>query len=246
MIDQAFILCAGFGRRLRPYTLETPKPLVKVAGRSLLERTCDQLASYGVKKAVLNTHYLSDQIKSIAPHLPFDKTLVSHEDKILDTGGGIVNALNHLENKPFFVFSGDGLWENAQRQNTLDQMVKSWDEQKMDILILLQPTRSMTLTKAVGDYTILSDDRAVRSLDQTGTHMFTSMRINAPHIFDHHAPGDSFSYLELLDKAEAQGRLYAIEHHGDWHHISTPDDLKRVDQDYEKKETTEQTRSING
>ena len=97
----------------------------------------------------------------------------------------------------------------------------------MDILILLQPVETMTTSKGVGDYTLAPNGLAKRSLDQTGTHMFTSMRINHPRIFDS-APDMPFSYLDLLDKAQAQGRLYGVTHHGVWHHISTPDDLSAV------------------
>lgn len=232
MIDQAFILCAGFGRRLQPHTLTTPKPLTPVNGQSLLTRTCAHLASYGVKRVVLNTHYLAEKIETAAPTLPIETVITSHEHDILNTGGGILNALTHFGGESFFVLSGDGLWENAPHQNTLEKMEGAWNSDKMDILISLQPTASMTLTKGVGDYDITPDGRVTRSLDQTGAHMFTSMRINHPRIFEGYAHDTAFSYLELLDKAERDGRLFSVVHDGDWHHISTPEDLAHVETHY--------------
>jgi MurNAc alpha-1-phosphate uridylyltransferase len=97
----------------------------------------------------------------------------------------------------------------------------------MDILILLQPISTMTLTYGVGDYTLDANGNAKRSLDRSGEYMFTSIRINAPHIFDGHS-AKPFSYLELLDKAEKEGRLFGLVHEGIWHHISTPEDLEKV------------------
>lgn len=246
MIDKAFILCAGFGKRLRPHTLTTPKPLTPVNARSLLARTCDHLNEAGVQTAILNTHYLSEKVQEAASNLPIERAILSHEPDILDTGGGIVAALEHLNGQDFFVLSGDGLWENAPHENTLEQMRGAWNPDIMDILILLQPTQSMVLTRGVGDYDIDENGRAIRSLNQTGTHMFTSMRINSPRIFDGRLKGDKFSYLELLDKAEKQGRLYGITHKGDWHHISTPEDLARVETHYANTEATEKATAING
>jgi len=246
MIDQAFILCAGFGRRLQPHTLTTPKPLTPVAGQSLLSRTCEHLNNFGVKKAVLNTHYLADQIQAAAPHLQINDIAISHEEELMDTGGGISKALANFSGEPFFVLSGDGLWENAPHQNTLAQMSDAWDPNIMDILILLQPKESMRLTKGVGDYHMADNGKLTRAHDQNGTHMFTSMRINHPRIFANAPQNEAFSYLQLLDQAEKEGRLYGIEHAGDWHHISTPEDLARVEQHYSGHITAEKAHIING
>ena len=232
MIDKAFILAAGLGKRLRPYTESTPKPLVKVAGSSLLERTLAHLREAGIREATINLHYLGGQIEQrlapcASPHLSF-----SFEPELLDTGGGIKNALANFKGEDFFVLPGDGLWENGPSGNTLELMRKAWDPTKMDILILLQPLETMALTHGVGDYDIDPETgRASRSRNQSGAYMWTSIRINRSAIFDT-APDGPFSYLTLLDKAEAKGRLYALIHDGDWHHISTPKDLESVDAAY--------------
>lgn len=229
--SKAFILAAGHGTRLRPFTETRPKPLVEVNARTLLDRTLDQLCAAGVRDAVLNTHYLAEQIPA---HLAERNDITLHysaEPELLDTGGGIKAAIHHFD-EAFYVLSGDGLWEG---DDTLRAMAEAWDDRKMDILILLQPIDRMTLTQGVGDYDLDAEGRARRCLDKSGAYMFTSMRINSPRIFDA-APDGAFSYLDLLDEAQEKGRLYGIVHDGDWHHISTPDDLEAVDAVYRRQE----------
>ncbi len=223
MVDKAFILAAGLGTRLRPYTDTMPKPLVEIAGQSLLERSLDQLGEIGVKHCTINTHYMGDQIAARLHTRTTPQITLSHEGQLLDTGGGIKKCLENFNNEPFIVINGDSFCET----NPLQTLMNAWDADKMDILLLLQPVNAMQLTEGVGDYDITPDGHAIRSRDKSGTHMFTSIRINHPRIFEG-TPDDAFSYRDLMDKAEAEGRLYALEHKGHWHHISTPDDLERV------------------
>jgi len=231
--SKAFILAAGLGSRLRPYTDETPKPLVKVNGKTLLDRTLDHLAKASINEIALNTHYFPNQIETTIANRPDFKSHTAFEKELLDTGGGIKNMLNHFDDA-FFVLSGDGLWDNADA-NTLKTMADAWNSETMDILILLQPVKSMTLTQGVGDYTLDDNGLPIRTHDKSGEYMFTSMRINHPRIFEN-TPNDAFSYLALMDKAQSQGRLHAVIHQGDWHHISTPKDLEAVDAAYTRED----------
>lgn len=233
---KAFILAAGFGTRMRPLTNHLPKPLMAVNGQSLLTLTLNHLEEAGVQHVSINTHYLGDEIQSALEGREKPELNIIHEDPILDTGGGIKNALPALGNDAFYVLSGDGLWENVAHQNTLKTMADAWNPEIMDILILLQPTESMHLTTGVGDYDLDKSGKAVRSLNQTGAYMFTSMRINHPRAFDG-TPDGAFSYLDLLDKAQRNGRLYGLIHAGEWHHISTPTDLDAVQSAYAENET---------
>lgn len=229
--DKAFILAAGYGKRLRPYTLERPKPLVEVAGRSLLDRTLDQLNDVGINEAVINLHYLADQIPA---HLADRNDVTFHyskEPELLDTGGGVKNMLQHFE-APFFVTSGDSLLE---AEGALQNMQNVWDPEIMDILILLQPVAVMKLTQGAGDYDLEAEGRLIRSLDKTGEYMFTSIRINHPRIFDG-SPDDAFSYRDLMDQAQQKGRLFGLVNDGDWHHISTPEDFEAVNIAYKAKD----------
>ncbi len=225
-------MAAGFGTRMRPLTLSVPKPLVEINGRTLLDYILDHLKESGVRDVVVNAHYLSEKICTYANTRSDLNVHVSVEENILDTGGGLKKALSEFDGKPFIVINGDSFWVNGDRDHGSDLITKMsaiWNDESMDILIALQPVSNMKLTQGVGDYFIDSDGRARRALDKNGTHMFTSVRINHSRIFDE-SPSGAFSYLDLLDKAESSGRLYAYEHKGDWHHISTPDDLKRVEE----------------
>lgn len=232
-IEKAFVLGAGLGTRMRPVTNTIPKPLVQVQGRSLLDRTYDHLKDHGVHTIVVNTHHLPDKMTEAVRARADIKSLISYEPELLDTGGGIKKALDHFDGEPFFVLSGDGLWTDGSSGRALERMNRLWDPEIMDILILLQPLETFNLTTGVGDYDLGHDGRARRSLNRSGTHMFTSMRINHPRIFQG-APEGAFSYLNLLDAAERTGRLYGLIHDGQWHHISTVQDLENVNGNFKE------------
>lgn len=233
--NKAFILAAGFGTRLRPITNERPKPMADVCDKTLMNRTIDHLKNAGITEMVVNSHYRADQLAEHLATRTDVKIHISHEPEILDTGGGIKNALEHFNGEDFFVLSGDGLWSDPANKTALSELNDIWDPEKMDILMLLQPVETMTVTKGIGDYDLDNEGHAVRSKTQDGAHMFTSIRINRSSIFKN-TPDGAFSYLTLMDKAEQDGRLYGLVHEGDWHHISTPDDLTAVNTLYEGSE----------
>jgi len=225
-INQGFILAAGFGKRMMPLTAERPKPMVAVRGKPMIDHILDEYEQIGLEKVVINTHYKADSLEAhLSAHNRKTTLLLSHEKDILETGGGISNALHLLDQADFFVSSGDSYLENAQ--DALTRMQDRWNSDEMDILILLQDVATMTITQGVGDYDLDEHGRAIRSKNRTGRYMFTSLRINSPQIFNG-APQGAYSYLELLDRAESQGRLFGIVHNGQWHHISTPEDVRRI------------------
>lgn len=228
IIDHAFILAAGEGRRLRPYTDHCPKPMVKLGGKPIIDYTIDKLVAAGVKTITVNLHYMAD---ILAQHLKKRTDVhinLSFEDNLLDTGGGLANALNTMNGKPFYIISGDAFWVDHPAADTLPTLAAAWDGDTTDLLLLLQPAHTMKLTHGVGDYSLDDNGLPVRIADKTGTHMFTSIRIAHPRLFDG-CPDGAFSFLQLMDKAETDGRLRGLEHKGDWHHISTPAELERVD-----------------
>ncbi len=226
--NYAFILAAGKGTRLRPYTDTTPKPMVIVNGRPILDHTLGKLEKVDVTHVTINTMHLGHVIEQYYSTRTSPKITFSKEDELLDTGGGVKKALNTIKSDAFYVINGDALWEdNAEGQSVLEHLAQNWDADKMDMLLLLKPVNLNNASEASGDYSIEADGRPVRSLDGTGTHMFSGIRISSKHIFDG-APEGTFSYLELMDKAEKDGRLYAVELQGTWHHISTAEDLERV------------------
>lgn len=226
-----FVLAAGKGTRLRPYTDQCPKPLVSVGGLPMIDHALNHLHDNGVNHAVVNLHYLAPLLRKHLEDRDFPQLSFSHEDELLDTGGGIKKALSMVGDDPFFVVSGDSVWEDGVGDSALSRLSEAWNPDIMDILILLQPCSRMTLTHSVGDYDLDHEGKAIRSLDQNGEYMWTSIRLCKASLFND-SPDGAFSFLTLLDKAQEQGRLYGLVHDGEWHHISTPSDLERVNAHY--------------
>ncbi len=224
---KAFILAAGKGTRLKPHTDTMPKPMVPVAGVPIIGHTLRKLDKAGVKDVMVNLHHLPEVLENYLKTVQRPQIHYSHEDALLDTGGGVQKVLPFFEGQDFFMINGDALWVEGVNGSALTRLGQTWDPARMDILLLLQPVGQMTLTGGVGDYDIAPDGRASRRKDKGGSHMFAGVRITTPRIFDRNI-GDAYSFLELMDRAEAQGRLYGLIHDGEWHHISTPDDLARV------------------
>jgi len=227
MIRQAFILGAGIGARMRPLTNVVPKPMVEIHGKPIIGYALDSLAQHGIERCVVNTHYKAEILHDYLHRrtdLPFE-IIISYEDTLLDTGGGLQNGLQYLDrNEPVFAVAGDSIWEDPIiGPTTLQQMENAWDPATMDMLFLLQPLETMQLTHGIGDYDLI-DGKPARSKTRTGAYMWTSVRIMKPSVFEPARPLP-FSYLDIMDEVEAKGRLAAIVHQGDWQHLSTPDDV---------------------
>jgi len=227
--EYGFILAAGFGKRLRPYTDVVPKPMVPLGGRPMIDQVIDRLAEDGVKSITVNMHYLADVLQDHLSKRRTPQLVLSHEPVILDTGGGIKHALHTVGDDAFYVVSGDSLWTDGPDKTALERLSAAWDPDKMDVFILLHDVRKMDLTGGVGDYDVDAQGRATRSIAQTGAYMWTSVRLCHPRVFDN-TPDEAFSFLQILDKAEADGRLYALVHDGEWYHVSTPEDLRLINE----------------
>jgi len=231
MPTRAFILAAGMGSRLRPYTDTLPKPMVPVDGRPIIDHTLDHLVRAGIHDVTINLHYRADILQAHLSRRNDVRITFSYEETLLDTGGGIKKALYTMQNRPFFCFSGDTLWDDGPGGETLMRMARSWDSNLMDLQLLLQPVEKMVLTPPSCDYDIDAQGLPVRSREKTGHYFWPSIRIIHPRLFDH-TPEGPFSFLTLMDRAEEQGRLAALEHDGICHHITTPADLDRVNAHY--------------
>src|SRR3979411_40640 len=137
---KAMVLAAGLGVRMRPLTDRMPKPLVPVAGRTLLDHVLDKLGDAGVGEAIVNVHYLPDQIiEHVADRTRPRVTISDERNQVLGTGGGVVKALPLLGNAPFFHVNADTLWIDGVRPN-LARLAESFDPARMDILLLMAPT----------------------------------------------------------------------------------------------------------
>ena len=226
MIKTAMILAAGRGERMRPLTDVTPKPLIPVAGRSMLDRAMARLGEHGVSDVVVNVHHLGEQIAS---HVA-GRARIIEEDRLLETGGSVKNALQLRGDEPFFVLNGDGLWQDG-RIPMLARMEAAWDAERMDALLLLHPL-DRTIGREErdrGDYFLEPDGRARhRGTADAAPYFFASVSICDSRLF-RESPDGPFSLLKLWNRAEAAGRLHGLVHDGQWFHIGTPQALRHAE-----------------
>jgi N-acetyl-alpha-D-muramate 1-phosphate uridylyltransferase len=226
MIDTAMILAAGRGERMRPLTDTVPKPLLTVAGRSLLDRSMDRLIAYGVRNIVVNVHYLGEQIAERVK----DRARIVYEERLLETGGSVKNALPLLGDGPFFVLNGDGLWRD-DGDSILGRLELKWNPERMDALLLLHPIHKMIGREATdrGDYFVEPGGRArFRGTASLAPFVFASVSLCDTRLF-RNSPEGRFSLLELWHRAEAAGRLFGVFNGGDWFHIGTPQALAEAE-----------------
>ena len=226
---KAMVLAAGLGTRLKPVTDTLPKPLVQVDNRALIDHALDRLEAVGVGEVVVNTHYLAEQLQA---HLSGRKSPVlqiSHEDDLLDTGGGIAKALPLLGDDPFLAVNADAFWLNGP-YDALQRMAHTWDDDTMDGLLLLHSTVEAYGYTGLGDFCApLGDGVLTRRLEgEVSPWLFTGIQMLHPRLFKT-APDGAFSLNLLYDRAIESGRLLGGVHDGEWFHVGTPQGLEEAE-----------------
>ncbi len=235
-IHQAIIMAAGNATRMRPLTDHIPKPLLKIHGKPLLTYIIDHLVAENVTKIVINGYHAIEPLREYIDYISTFYTncefILSEETDLLETGGGLINALSYLDkNDPFFMINGDAHWINHPHSRSLKNLSNHWQVTKQGLVLLLQPCSSMAKTTPIGDYDLSKDGMATRSHDQIGEYMFTGVRICHPKILKNYEI-EKFSFLRVMDAQDHLDDLGGIVHHGQWYHISTPEDLHEVNQVY--------------
>ncbi len=234
-ITSAIVLAAGFGKRMRPLTDGVPKPLVPLAGRPLLDHVLDRLARAGIERAVVNGHYLADQIerhlaartaRGARPALVFS----DERALLLDTGGGVVKAAPMLPAGPLLVHNSDSVWREApgaeaSGRSNLARLIAGFDPDRMDCLLLLAPAAGSLGYDGTGDFDLTDDGRITRpARGSAAAFVFAGASIAHPRLLAD-APAGPFSLLELWLRAIAQGRAYGVRLEGLWMHVGDPDAL---------------------
>jgi MurNAc alpha-1-phosphate uridylyltransferase len=217
------VLAAGLGTRMRPLTDRTPKPLIEVAGKPLLDHVLDRLADAGVAKAVVNVHYLGEQIIAHVANRKRPQVAISDErQEVLGTGGAVVKALPVLGSEPFFHLNADTMWIDSVTPN-LRRLAEAFDPARMDILLLMAPTANSIGYEGAGDYAMLADGQLrKRKEHQVVPFVYAGVAIMSPAIFED-APKGEFSLTKLFDKANEQERLFGLRLEGVWMHVGTPE-----------------------
>ena len=216
------VLAAGLGTRMRPLTDTMPKPLVRIAGKPLIDHVVDRLADAGVEKAIVNVHHLADQLIEHLGDRSRPKIVISDErGLLLGTGGGVKKALPELGNEPFFHINSDTIWIDGAKSN-LARLADTFDPEKMDTLLLLAPTKGSIGYAGRGDFAMTPDGRLTRRGDRaTVPFVYAGAAILQPALFAN-APEGEFPLTDLFDRAAQKGRLFGLELDGLWMHVGTP------------------------
>ena len=224
------ILAAGLGVRMRPLTEKIPKPLVPVAGKPLLDHVLDRLADAGVTKAVVNVHYLPDQIIQHVADRAQPHVIISDErDVVLGTGGGVVKALPLIGDAPFFHLNADTMWIDGVESN-LSRLAGTFDPSRMDILLLMAPTANSIGYSGSGDYAMLADGSLrKRKEHQAVPFVYAGVAIMSPAIFKN-APKGEFSLTKIFDTTNERGRLFGLRLDGLWMHVGTPEAVQAAEE----------------
>lgn len=221
----AMVLAAGLGLRMRPLTLDRPKPLIPIAGRPLLDHALDRLVAAGVGTAVVNSHYKGGMIAEHLAGRSDIKIVPSPEETLLDTGGGVRRALPLLGKKPIFTVNADILWLDGPTP-ALHRLAVNWDPERMDALLLLMATTKSVGYDGRGDFHM--DPLGVlsrRGESEIAPFVYAGVQIVKPELFGRDTPDGAFSTNLVWDRAMEAGRLYGLAHDGAWFHVGTPDAL---------------------
>ena len=228
--SKAMILAAGIGKRMRPLTATTPKPLIEVNGQALIDHGMDRLVAAGVKTCVVNVHYLADLVEVHVRRRHDIEIVVSDErDLLLETGGGIKKALPLLGDEPFFQLNADTCyWIEGVKPN-LEHMIDAWDGKRMDALLLVAETVKSVGYAGRGDFDMAKDGSLSRRPEKSVTPFaYAGAAILHPRFFEG-APDGPFSMNILFDKAIENGRLFGVQMEGLWLHIGTPDAIQAAE-----------------
>jgi N-acetyl-alpha-D-muramate 1-phosphate uridylyltransferase len=228
----AMVLAAGLGKRMRPLTATRPKPLVEVAGKPLIDHALERLKAAGVRRAVVNVHYLADALEA---HLAarvhgIDISVSDERAQLLETGGGLAHALHLIDADPFLVVNSDNLWVDGP-VDTLRLLSSHWDEARMDALLLLVPQARAYCHGGRGDFHLSAGGRiARRRPSRVAPFVFTGIQIVSHRLLAGDLPSGPFSTNLLWDRAIAAGRCFGAVHQGLWFDVGRPENIRRTEE----------------
>ena len=223
-IKKGMILAAGFGKRMMPMTKKIPKPLISIGKISLLENCLIQLRDFGVNEIVINTHYLSEEMKKYISEKNFSlKIKIYEEKKILDTGGGILNATNKFGNEPFIVINPDTIWKKNHIKE-LQYLEKKYFTRKSTSILLVDKNRSYDKSFR-GDFNL--DEKGLVTRDKANKMIYTGAQIMDQSIFKNYKV-EPFSINKIWDQLIKKKSLYGLESNQDFLHINSIEIYKKI------------------
>lgn len=221
----AMVLAAGLGTRMRPLTDVIPKPLVRLAGRTLLDHVLDRIAGAHIAEAVVNVHYLARSIEAhLAGRLNPSIRISDERDMLLDTGGGVCKALPLLGDGPFLIHNADSVWIETSDAN-IARLCNHWDDGRMDGLLLLADRATSLGYCGLGDFNLAADSRVSRPPQGAAApYVFAGVSLANPRLM-RDPPSGAFSLNRLWDRAMTEGRLFGLRLEGTWMHVGDPASL---------------------
>ena len=225
----AMVFAAGLGMRMRPISETLPKPLIKVRGRTLIDHCLDRLAESGVERAIVNVHWLADQIEAHLAKRRTPKIVISDErSKLLDQGGGIKRALRLIGDDPFLICNTDAFWVEGPRSN-IARLARTFDSDAMDILLLVAAGAGAVGVDWTGDFAMTHDGRlAPRERGHVAPFVYTGVGIVKPQLFASET-ADVFRLAPFFHAAAGEGRLYGIRLDGLWVHVGRPESIAEAE-----------------
>jgi MurNAc alpha-1-phosphate uridylyltransferase len=230
-ITTAMVLSAGRGTRMAPLNGGTlPKPLVRLAGKALIDHVLDRHKEAGIVRAVVNVHHKADLIEAHLRGRRAPRIEISDErDRLLDTGGGVKQALPRLGAGPFLIHNSDSVWIEGVGSN-LARLFEAWDGERMDCLMLVALTSQSLGYSGRGDFAFAADGRIRRRVErEVVPFAFTGVSVAHPRLLDG-SPHGAFSLNAVWDKAIAKGRAFGLRLEGTWMHVGTPEALAQAEQ----------------
>ena len=222
-IESAMVMAAGLGKRMRPLTATRPKPLVRVAGKALIDHSLDRIEAAGIGHVVVNVHYLADALEAhlAAQKRPFTIAVSDEREQLLETGGGMVKALPQLKGDPILIVNSDNIWTDGP-QDSIRHLARHWDGEKMDALLLLICQASASGHGGRGDFHMDPAGKlSRRKPGHIAPFVYTGIQLVSPRLLDN-APEGPFSTMVFWERAIAAGRLYGLSHMGQWFDVGTP------------------------
>ena len=225
--EVAMVMAAGLGKRMRPLTATRPKPLVEVAGKALIDHVLDRLRAAGVKKAVVNVHYLADSLEAHLRGVKGIETSISDErELLLETGGGMARAEPLIDADPFLAVNSDNFWVDGP-VDALTELAAQWRDGEMDALLLLVPQARAGNHKGSGDFHMDGAGRlSRRKSGRVAPFVYTGIQMVSKRLFEGELPEGPFSTNLLWDRAIARGRLHGMVHQGLWFDVGAPANIK--------------------
>ncbi len=227
-INTAFIFAAGFGKRMLPMTAHTAKPLVRILGKPIIQYAIDNLSKHRIAKIIANTHHLANQVETYLNNCPHHgmQIIISREEKILETAGGIVKALPLIGTDPFFTINGDIIWLD-ENSSAISKLRSAWDSKIMDILMLLIPIEKAIGYEGNGDFNIKTDGSIFRN-KTSNNYVYGGIQIIKPSIFKKYKE-EPFSLRTIYDSYKKENntypRIYGVVYDSSWLHIGTIEGL---------------------